>query len=84
MFNEVKRRTSHLVGYNIAVMGCIVNGPGEMSDADYGYVGEGKNKVTIYRGKEPVYRSVPEDSAIDMLLELIEEDARNKVFLPRT
>ncbi|MEA5006031.1 MAG: (E)-4-hydroxy-3-methylbut-2-enyl-diphosphate synthase [Rikenellaceae bacterium] len=84
VFNEVKRRTSHLVGYNIAVMGCIVNGPGEMSDADYGYVGEGKNKVTIYRGKEPVYRSVPEDSAIDMLLELIEEDARNKVFLPRT
>ncbi len=83
VFNEVKRRTSHLVGYNIAVMGCIVNGPGEMSDADYGYVGEGKNKVTIYRGKEPVYRSVPEEQAIDMLLELIEKDARNKVFLPR-
>lgn len=83
VFNEVKRRTSHLAGYNIAVMGCIVNGPGEMSDADYGYVGEGKNKVTIYRGKEPVYRSIPEDKAIDMLLELIEEDARNKVFLPR-
>ncbi len=83
VFNEVKRRTSHLAGYNIAVMGCIVNGPGEMSDADYGYVGEGKNKVSIYRGKEPVYRSVPEDRAIDMLLELIEKDARNKVFLPR-
>lgn len=83
VFNEVKKRTSHLAGYNIAVMGCIVNGPGEMSDADYGYVGEGKNKVTIYRGKEPVYRSVPEDRAIDMLLELIEEDARNKLFRPR-
>jgi (E)-4-hydroxy-3-methylbut-2-enyl-diphosphate synthase len=83
VFNEVKRRTAHLAGYNIAVMGCIVNGPGEMSDADYGYVGEGKNKVTIYRGKEPVYRSVPEDSAIDMLLGLIEEDARNKLFRPR-
>jgi len=83
VFNEVKTRTAHLKGYNIAVMGCIVNGPGEMSDADYGYVGEGKNKVTIYRGKEPVYRSVPENDAIDKLLQIIEEDARNKVFHSR-
>lgn len=83
VFEEVKRRTSHLKGYNIAVMGCIVNGPGEMADADYGYVGEGRNKVSIYRGKTPVYRSVPQDEAIDKLLSLIEEDARNKVFRPR-
>jgi len=64
-------------------MGCVVNGPGEMADADYGYVGEGRNKVSIYRGKTPVYRSVPQDEAIDKLLSLIEEDARNKVFRPR-
>lgn len=76
VFEEVKRRTSHLVGYNIAVMGCIVNGPGEMADADYGYVGEGKNKVCIYRGKDPIFRSVPESEAIDMLLKLIEDDAK--------
>jgi (E)-4-hydroxy-3-methylbut-2-enyl-diphosphate synthase len=83
VFEEVKKRTSHLKGYNIAVMGCVVNGPGEMADADYGYVGEGRNKVSIYRGKTPVYRSVPQDEAIDKLLSLIEEDARNKVFRPR-
>ncbi len=83
VFEEVKRRTAHLKGYNIAVMGCVVNGPGEMADADYGYVGEGKNKVSIYRGKEPVYRSVPQEEAINKLLELIEEDARNKLFRPR-
>ena len=71
-FNEVKRRTSHLKGMVIAVMGCIVNGPGEMADADWGYVGEGNGKVSIYKGKEPVLRHVPEDEAIDRLLELIE------------
>lgn len=83
VFEEVKRRTAHLKGYNIAVMGCVVNGPGEMADADYGYVGEGKNRVSIYRGKTAVYRAVPENEAIDKLLELIEEDARNKLFRPR-
>ena len=77
-FNEVKRRTSHLSGYCIAVMGCIVNGPGEMADADYGYVGEGKGKVSIYRGKEAVMRSVPQEEAIDALLELIENDKKSK------
>ena len=71
-FNEVKRRTSHLKGMVIAVMGCIVNGPGEMADADWGYVGEGTGKVSIYKGKTPVLRHVPEDEAIDKLLELIE------------
>lgn len=71
-FNEVKRRTSHLKGMVIAVMGCIVNGPGEMADADWGYVGEGNHKVSIYKGKTPVLRHVPEEEAIDRLLELIE------------
>ena len=71
-FNEVKRRPSHLKGMVIAVMGCIVNGPGEMADADWGYVGEGNGKVSIYKGKEPVLRHVPENEAIDRLLELIE------------
>lgn len=75
-FNKVKERTSHLKGMRIAVMGCIVNGPGEMADADYGYVGEGAGKVAIYRGKEPVYRSVPQEEAIDVLLKLIEEDSK--------
>ena len=72
-FNEVKRRTSHLNGMVIAVMGCIVNGPGEMADADWGYVGEGDHKVSIYKGKTPVMRHVPETEAIDCLLKLIEE-----------
>ena len=70
-FDEVKRRTSHLKGMVIAVMGCIVNGPGEMADADWGYVGEGNGKVSIYKGKTPVLRHVPESEAIDRLLELI-------------
>ncbi len=72
-FNEVKRRTSHLKGMVIAVMGCIVNGPGEMADADWGYVGEGNHKVTIYKGRTPVALHVPEKEAIDRLLELIGE-----------
>lgn len=73
-FEEVKRRTAHLKGMVIAVMGCIVNGPGEMADADWGYVGEGNGKVSIYKGKSPVLRHVPETEAIDRLLELIEGD----------
>lgn len=71
-FEEVKARTSHLKDTVIAVMGCIVNGPGEMADADWGYVGEGNHKVTIYKGKEPVLRHVPDTEAVDRLLELIE------------
>ncbi len=71
-FEEVKRRTAHLKGMVIAVMGCIVNGPGEMADADWGYVGEGNHMVSIYKGKTPVLRHVPENEAIDKLLELIE------------
>ena len=72
-FEEVKRRTAHMKGMVIAVMGCIVNGPGEMADADWGYVGEGNGKVSIYKGKSPVLRHVPETEAIDRLLELIEK-----------
>lgn len=71
-FEEVKRRTSHLKGMVIAVMGCIVNGPGEMADADWGYVGEGNGKVSIYKGKTPVLRHIPESEAIDKLLEMID------------
>ena len=73
-FEEVKRRTAHLKGMVIAVMGCIVNGPGEMADADWGYVGEGNGKVSIYKGKTPLLRHVPETEAIDKLLELIETE----------
>ena len=73
-FEEVKRRTSHLKGMVIAVMGCIVNGPGEMADADWGYVGEGGGKVSIYRKGEPVLRHVPDSEAIDRLLELIAQE----------
>ena len=73
-FEAVKARTGHLKGVVIAVMGCIVNGPGEMADADYGYVGEGGGKVTIYRGKEPVLRHIPDSEAVDKLVELIESD----------
>ena len=74
-FNKVKERTSHFKNVVIAVMGCIVNGPGEMADADYGYVGEGYGKVTLYRKKEPVLRHIPEDEAVDKLVELIETDS---------
>ncbi len=71
-FEEVKRRTAHLKGMVIAVMGCIVNGPGEMADADWGYVGEGGGKVSIYHEGKPVLRHIPDSEAIDKLLELIE------------
>jgi len=73
-FEEVKERTAHLKGTVIAVMGCIVNGPGEMADADWGYVGEGSHKVTIYRKKEPVLRHIPDTEAVDRLIELIEAE----------
>ena len=74
-FEEVQRRTAHLKGLVIAVMGCIVNGPGEMADADWGYVGEGSGRVTIYHRNEPVLRHIPDSEAIDELLRLIEADA---------
>ena len=74
-FEEVQRRTAHLKGLVIAVMGCIVNGPGEMADADWGYVGEGGGRVTIYHKSEPVLRHIPDTEAIDRMLELIEKDS---------
>lgn len=83
-FEEVKAKTSHLQNVVIAVMGCIVNGPGEMADADWGYVGEGGGKVSIYKKNVPVLRHIPEDEAADKLLELIEEDQTLRDRQPRT
>ena len=77
-FETVKERTSHLKGMVIAVMGCIVNGPGEMADADWGYVGEGAGLVTIYKKTAPVLRHIPESEAVDKLLELIEADSKSR------
>ena len=76
-FNKVKEQTSQFKDIVIAVMGCIVNGPGEMADADYGYVGEGAGKVTLYRKKEPVLRHIPEDEAVGKLVELIRKDRQD-------
>ena len=72
-FEQVKQQTAHLKNVVIAVMGCIVNGPGEMADADWGYVGEGGGKVSIYKGKEPLLRHVPDTEAVGILVRLIEE-----------
>jgi (E)-4-hydroxy-3-methylbut-2-enyl-diphosphate synthase len=70
----IRKRTDHLKGVKIGIMGCIVNGPGEMADADFGYVGSGKGKITLYKGKEVVKRSVPSERAVDELIEIIRED----------
>jgi (E)-4-hydroxy-3-methylbut-2-enyl-diphosphate synthase len=70
----IRKRTEHLKGVKIAIMGCIVNGPGEMADADYGYVGSGVDKITLYRGKDIIKRSVPSSHAVDELIDLIKED----------
>lgn len=70
----IRSRTDHLKGIKIAIMGCIVNGPGEMADADYGYVGTGPGKITLYRGKEVVRKNVSSESALDDLIQLIKED----------
>jgi (E)-4-hydroxy-3-methylbut-2-enyl-diphosphate synthase len=70
----IRKRTEHLKGVKIAIMGCIVNGPGEMADADYGYVGSGIDKITLYRGKEIVRRNIPAAGAVDSLIEIIKED----------
>lgn len=72
----IRKRTDHLKGVKIGIMGCIVNGPGEMADADYGYVGSGKGKITLYKGKEVVKRSVPSEQAVDELINIIREDGR--------
>jgi len=73
----VKKATKHLSGLKIAVMGCIVNGPGEMAGADYGYVGAGEGKVHIYRGLNPVLKNLPEEDAVSELLKIIELDYTN-------
>ncbi len=70
----IRKRTEHLKGVKIAIMGCIVNGPGEMADADYGYVGSGVGKITLYRGKDIVKRNIPSAGAVDSLIEIIKED----------
>jgi (E)-4-hydroxy-3-methylbut-2-enyl-diphosphate synthase len=70
---KIRSRTSHLKGIKIGIMGCIVNGPGEMADADYGYVGSGPGRITLYKGKEVVRRNVPAAKAVDELIDLIRE-----------
>ena len=71
---RIQRATKHLVGLKIAVMGCIVNGPGEMADADYGYVGAGPGKITLYKGKKIIRKNIEQEKAIDELLKLIKEE----------
>ncbi|MDC3159580.1 (E)-4-hydroxy-3-methylbut-2-enyl-diphosphate synthase [Prochlorococcus sp. AH-716-G10] len=73
--DKVRNATSHLTGLDIAIMGCIVNGPGEMADADYGYVGKGKGTIALYRRKEEI-RRVPEDEGVDALIRLIKDDGK--------
>ena len=72
----IKARTAHLVGVKIGVMGCIVNGPGEMADADYGYVGAGPGRITLYRGREVVRRGIPQAEALDELVALLRADGK--------
>ena len=69
---KIRARTDHLKGIKIGVMGCIVNGPGEMADADYGYVGTGVGQISLYKGQDVVEKNIPEDSAVDQLIKLIE------------
>jgi len=72
--HKLKAATAHLTGLKIAVMGCIVNGPGEMADADYGYVGAGRDRISLYKGKECVLKNIPQEEAVEQLLKLIEND----------
>jgi (E)-4-hydroxy-3-methylbut-2-enyl-diphosphate synthase len=72
----IRKRTDHLKGVKIGIMGCIVNGPGEMADADYGYVGSGKGKITLYKGQEVMKRSVPSENAVNELIDIIKEDGK--------
>ena len=73
--DKVRKATSHLTGLDIAIMGCIVNGPGEMADADYGYVGKGKGTIALYRRKEEI-NIVPEDEGVNALIQLIKDDGK--------
>jgi (E)-4-hydroxy-3-methylbut-2-enyl-diphosphate synthase len=71
---KIRAVTNHLKGVKIAIMGCIVNGPGEMADADFGYVGSGPGKITLYKGKEVVKRNVPTETAVEELIDLLKEN----------
>ena len=71
---QIKAKTSHLKGLKIGVMGCIVNGPGEMADADYGYVGAAAGNITLYKGREVVCRNIPQSEALDRLIEIIKQN----------
>ena len=75
---KIKKATSHLTGLKIGIMGCIVNGPGEMADADYGYVGAGRGKISLYKQKVCVEKNIPEEQAVEKLLELINSDMAQK------
>lgn len=71
---RIKQATSHLKGLKIGIMGCIVNGPGEMADADYGYVGAGRGKISLYKKKECIEKNIPEEEAVEKLIELIKKN----------
>ena len=75
-FEQVKQRTAHLKDVVIAVMGCIVNGPGEMADADYGYVGAGPGRISLYKQKQCIEKAIPEEEAVEHLLRFIEQDRK--------
>ncbi len=74
VLQEVRTATNHLVGLDIAVMGCIVNGPGEMADADYGYVGKAGGKIALYRKKNLIKQNIPQENGVDELIQLLKED----------
>lgn len=76
VLSEVRKATEHFAGVKIAVMGCIVNGPGEMADADYGYVGQGANLITLYKGKTAVEKNIPQEEAVIHLVKLINDDKK--------
>jgi (E)-4-hydroxy-3-methylbut-2-enyl-diphosphate synthase len=71
---QIHERTAHLKGVKIGIMGCVVNGPGEMADADYGYVGTGVGKITLYKGKQVVQRNIASEQAVDALITLIKDN----------
>jgi (E)-4-hydroxy-3-methylbut-2-enyl-diphosphate synthase len=71
---KIRARTHHLKGVKIAIMGCLVYGPGEMADADFGYVGSGPGKITLYKGKDIIKRNVPSETAVDELITLLKEN----------
>jgi (E)-4-hydroxy-3-methylbut-2-enyl-diphosphate synthase len=73
---RIKEATRGMTGLKIGIMGCIVNGPGEMADADYGYVGAGRGKISLYKNKECVLKNIPEEEAVERLLELIKSDGK--------